>query len=246
MHAEAELEGLDAGFEVGVVAAVLGVAGVHLAQQVELETLLVGGDVGWREVADGLGHHVVNVHRGGANGRALVGAGQEARAEELVAALPLGGLDGDEAWKVLVFGAEAVEQPGADAGAREGERPGEELQHGGAVVDAFADHRAHDAEIVDAASDFGEELANGRAALAAAGELPGRLHQGASAFLVEGELALDGHGLAVVAREARLGVESVDVGDAAVHEQEDDALGARGEVWGAGGEGAVGVRQQRD
>jgi hypothetical protein len=40
----------------------------------------------------------------------------------------------------------------------------------------------------------------------------------------------------VVALEERLVVEGIDVGGAAVHEQEDDAFGAGGEVGGADGE----------
>jgi hypothetical protein len=61
-------------------------------------------------------------------------------------------------------------------------------------------------------------------------EVPLRLHQRPGGVVVERQRPLDRQRLAVVRVEARLGVERVDARRAAVHEQEDHALGLRREV----------------
>ena len=55
----------------------------------------------------------------------------------------------------LGFGAETVEDPGAEAGPFELEHAGVELEEGSAVVDAVTDHGADDAEVVGAGADVG-------------------------------------------------------------------------------------------
>src|SRR5262249_52118029 len=55
-------------------------------------------------------------------------------------------------------------------------------------------------------------------------------HQGTRMPLPHNDLALSGEGCAGVLFQRRLGIEGVDVADAAAHEQRDDALGARRKV----------------
>ena len=66
------------------------------------------------------------------------------------------------------------------------------------------------------------------------GELPQRLHDAllrpAGAGIGDGPGVVERQLLAVVLVEPRLVVVGIDVADAALHEQEDDALGLRGEV----------------
>jgi len=146
-------------------------------------------------------------------------------------------LDGHVAGEILVFGTEAVDGPGTHARAGEGAGASECLEEGGAVVDALADHRLDEAEVVDPIANVREEVADLVAALSAGAELPLGLHQRARRVLVvERERALDGQRIAVVLEQIRLVVERVDGRRAAVHEEEDDVLGARREVRLDGGE----------
>ncbi len=66
-------------------------------------------------------------------------------------------------------------------------------------------------------------------------EAPGGFQEFAGLGKLHARL-LEGIRLAVVALQQRLGVESVHVARPAFHEDEDDALGARGELRGLGGE----------
>ena len=203
---------------------------IHLAQEFQLEPLFFARTALRQHVLDGVVDDVVHRHGRGADRGPLVRAGQEAGREQLVAALPLRGLDGDEAGQVLVLGAQPVECPGTHAWPREGERSRKQLEHGRSVVDALSDHRADHAQIVRASGDLGEQLADGNAAFAAPLEFPGGAHQAAGLLGIEGQRALDRQGLAVVAVQAGFRIEGVDVRDTAVHEQEDDSLGPGSEV----------------
>jgi hypothetical protein len=103
----------------------------------------------------------------------------------------------------------------------------------------------HEAEAIDDLGDVGEELADPRPALAMLLEPPRTPEQVAGLGELDAGL-LSGEGLAVVALQARLVVEGVDLRRAAVHEQEDHPLGPRGEVGGPLGEGPgrVGIEQR--
>jgi hypothetical protein len=88
----------------------------------------------------------------------------------------------------------------------------------------LARHRAHDREVIRAAGDVREEVRHLEAGLAVALGLPGAAED--VAVIVEHRLLHRyGHGLAVQAGEGGLGVEGVDVRDAARHVAEDDVLG---------------------
>ena len=85
------------------------------------------------------------------------------------------------------------------------------------------------------AADVREQLADLDAALAVLVELPGRRQQVAGRRELELRLG-ERQRLAVHLGELRLGVEGIDVRDAAVHEQEDDAPGPGREVRRPGGQ----------
>ena len=153
------------------------------------------------------------------------------------------GFDGDEAGEVLVFGTKSLENPEAHTWPAEGEDAGVELEESRAVIYAIPDHGADDAEVVNARGDLGKQVADRNAALTVLFELPGRFHEAPDSVFAEGEAAPERDGFAVIDGEAGLGVEGIDGGRAAVHEEEYDAFGAGGEhgrFWGEGiGNGAL-------
>ena len=144
---------------------------------------------------------------------------------------------GDEGGQVLIFRAQAVSQPSAQAGPVGLNRPRVHHQQPGHVLGQVGVHGVDDAEVVDGLGHVGKELADPAAGLAVALKLEGRLHQALG--LAQG---LDVHcrrALAVVFLQQRLVVESVHVGDAAVHQQVDHPLGSGGKVRGLGNQGVA-------
>ena len=101
----------------------------------------------------------------------------------------------------------------------------------GAVSDAFGVQAMQQAEIVGVFADFGEQVRDHTAALAAGAETPERFHEplfGDFAEVAEphaGEINV----LAIPSDQFRLVVEGVDVTGATLHENEDDAFGAGGQ-----------------
>ena len=90
-------------------------------------------------------------------------------------------------------------------------------------------HAADDGDVVDTSRDVREEVADRRAALAVAVEVPRGRHD--VAVLVEHRARrLERHRLAGFLGQARLGVERVDVREPAGHVAEDDALDLRLEM----------------
>jgi hypothetical protein len=84
-------------------------------------------------------------------------------------------------------------------------------------------HRANDRQVIGTAPHMGEQIAHGQAALSPVVKLPGRLQHGADIIkLGRGDLHLDR--LAVLLREAGLGIECVDLRRSPIHVQEDDVL----------------------
>ena len=88
-------------------------------------------------------------------------------------------------------------------------------------------HRADDATIVDDLCDIRERLVDIDPALAAFAEAERRGHEPA-VFLRSVKFPL--RFLPFMFLQSRFGIEGIDVRRAAIHEQEDDAFGARGEV----------------
>ena len=79
LHAEGQLEGLNARFQVGVAMANLGVAPVDALQHVQLITLLVGVELLLQQVFDRLALDVLHFEACVADGGALIGARAETR-----------------------------------------------------------------------------------------------------------------------------------------------------------------------
>ena len=98
------------------------------------------------------------------------------------------------------------------------------------VVGMIGLQRADNAQIIDAFRDVREQARDLDAASAVRLEGPVRLLEEARVVAGPPLPFVDGDGLAVVAEQGRLGVEGVDVRNAARHEEEDDVLGARREV----------------
>src|SRR4051794_12531338 len=82
-----------------------------------------------------------------------------------------------------------------------------------------------DAQVVGVLSDVGEEIGNPQAALAVLLELPGGSHE-RFALAAATRIA----GFAVIGEETRFVVKGIDIARAALHEKENDALGAGEEM----------------
>src|SRR5204863_418016 len=80
--------------------------------------------------------------------RALIGGRQEARTPERRSLRGLRRADDQVAGQVLVLAAQSIEQPGAQAGARERLFPCVHLQACAVMVDVVRDHRANDSDVV--------------------------------------------------------------------------------------------------
>ena len=132
------------------------------------------------------------------------------------------GTEYDIAGQVLVFGAQPVSQPGTHGRAAGLVGAGVHHQAGRLVIGDIGVDRADPADVVGDFAEVRPELADVHAALPVLLEFERRLHQLAGAAL--GLDGAAGKRLAVVLLERGLGIEAIDGGAAAVHEEEDDAL----------------------
>jgi hypothetical protein len=103
--------------------------------------------------------------------------------------------------------------------------------------------RVDDAEVIDALRNVGKQFTDLDATLAVLLELPRRLEQIARGGELDTRLGKR-QVLAVALLQFRLRVEGVDLRGAPLHEQENDALGPRGEVRILGGEGLGGLSRR--
>ncbi len=226
LHAEGEFKGFDAAFEGTVMAGEFELTAVEILRVVNLHALNGARSFG---VADERNAGVARRDAHRADGRARVGRGQERGAEVVGAAVALRGADGEVAGHRRILRAQPIGDPGAHAGADEGVRTGVQFKQRAAVTAVGAVHGLDEADVVDVLGDLGEQVADPGAALAVLLKAPGRLEQ------VEGFAGYDlgareGQGLAMVTLQERLVIEGVHLRRSAVHEEEDDALGAGGEV----------------
>ena len=225
LHAEAELERADAGLQRGIVLPRLQVAIVEPFEQIELLALLGQRQAIVADVFDQLLDGGVL----GVDVRAFVDARQKA-------GLPvLRFLDRvaerahrDERRQVLVFAAEAVAEPGAEAGANLAGVAAVHQEQRRFVAGDVGVHRADHGDVVDRLGGATEDVADLDAALAVLVEFERRGEGGAGLAL--GRECAAGQQLAGIFVEHRFGIERVDVRRAAVHEDVDDALGFGGEV----------------
>ena len=185
LHAEGKFKGLNAGFQMRVVPALLLVEAVDRAEHIELIALLLSGQPFVGEIGDGLGLDIFDIHEGVADRSALVGAGKKATTPVLPTAVPKGRFDRDEARKISLLGSQALHDPRTHAGSRERERSGVKLQHSRAVVHTVTDHRADNAQVINHATDVREQATDRDAALTVALERKRRLHQAADVAVGE-------------------------------------------------------------
>lgn len=141
-------------------------------------------------------------------------------------------VEDDESGKVLVFGTEAIADPGPHAGTSLEARSGVEEVVRRGVFGKLGGHRFDEGEVVGDLGNMGEEVADPGSRLAVLFELPGRLHDLADVVKLGGLKFADGFSgiLPVVFFEGRFVVEGVDLRRAAIHVKEDDVLGLRSVV----------------
>ncbi len=237
LHAVGEFIGGDAGVESRVLFPLGEVALVHAGDEIERFAL--------RFAADALGGVQVQ-HRtlAAAEDGALINGGQIAGAVGPGAGLHGAIAHDDEGGEVLIVAAESVDGPGAERW------PAGELRAAGAqvdgrrVVEGVAVAGTDDGDVIGVVGQVREERGDFEAGLAAAVELPRRAaHERLAEIDAAGDEPLaEGarQRLAVVLAEVRFWVEGIDMADAAMHEEEDDVLGAGGKVGRArrGGAGA--------
>ena len=173
---------------------------------------------------------------------ALVVGGQEVVGEDLRPRVRQLGRDHDERRQVLVEGPQAVADPGAEARPREGDRTRVEAEGRLEVVGVVRVHRADEANVVHDAADVREEVAYHRAALAARLEIEERAKQVLDALRMRPQ----GRRLSVKREQLGLGIEGLQMGEAAGQEDEDHPLGLRRVVARLGRQGVSArvVRQQ--
>src|SRR5439155_13177132 len=106
-----------------------------------------------------------------------VRSGQETRAVLSSAFDQWSGADGDEAGQVLVFCAQTVSNPGAQARARSHSLTRIHLQTSAGMIHIVGYHRADDAQAIGARANVRKQFAYVESRLPALGELPGRSQQ---------------------------------------------------------------------
>src|SRR5262249_34844448 len=142
---------------------------VEGADQVELAALVLIG----RLAAYDIGHRRIARLEDGA----LVGGGQEAAVEVVQAARRNeSAVEDEEAGQVLALAAPAVAEPRAHARPTLNAAAGVQEVVGAGVLGELRHHRADDGQIIGAAGDVREQLADPQAALAVPAELPRRGH----------------------------------------------------------------------
>jgi hypothetical protein len=124
----------------------------------------------------------------------------------------------DETREIFVFGAEPVGHPAADAGMSGQDGAGVHLEQRRTVRGAQRVHRANQRDVVDVLRDVREQLRDFHAALAVLLERPRRRQEAARRAHDRLHFAHARHRLALVLEQGRLGIEGVDLADAAVAE----------------------------
>ena len=173
-------------------------------------------------IAAGRRIQVRDRHRAGLKRRGRVGGAQ-------VAAGQLhgrrGAADVDEGRQILVAGAERIGDPAAEGRMveRAAAMAGLGFDDGGKVIAFVAPHRADDGDVVDHAADVREPVGDRHAGLAVMLE---GAQAGNDRTLHLRDVVAEADGVDQLAGVlVVLGVEGVDVADAAAHEKEDDRFG---------------------
>ena len=141
----------------------------------------------------------------------------------------------DEGGKVVVLRSQPVAHPGSHRGTQEVVAAGVNHAHGLPVGRSAGVHRLDEAKVVGVLREVRPEVTDPRPALPPLPKFPCSVENFPTAGLVlqldvQVVEALEGKRLAVVFLQHRLGVEGIDLGDPAVHEEKDDPLGHGGVV----------------
>ena len=207
LHAEGEFEGFNAGLELLVFLDGLHVAAIELGHEVELLALSFFG----RELALEVSDYLIGRSAWTEGGlRTLEDAGEEGRLTTIGPTT-----EADETREVLAFGAEAVEDPRAQA--RLGENRGASMHQlsGWTVGREVGVQGADDAHFVGLLLKLREDFRDLEAGLAALLELERRREEDATTATL---------GLLSVGLHARLVVEGVEVRRRTTREDVDDVL----------------------
>lgn len=170
LHAEGQFVALHAGGQLGMVGLLFLVPAVELGQQVELAAAvhglvaLAGLEVGHRRTAAAKQHALV---LGRDEPRTPVGRSAIGRAD----------VENDKAGQIVVGAAQAVGDPGADAGETVANEPRVHLQGGRRVGGGVGLHAADDCQVIDTTSYAWEERGNGNPRAAGRRKLPGRAEE---------------------------------------------------------------------
>ena len=145
----------------------------------------------------------------------------------------LSAVEYDIARKVFVFASQTVGGPCAHAGPPLQAQSAVQIVTGTGVLGEVGGHRSNDRQLVGQFGHMRKQITDPGPALSALFKLPGRLHYFADiselgSFDFTDSLARI---LAVVLGQKRLVVKRIHLGNAAFHEQENDALGACLEMW---------------
>ena len=145
----------------------------------------------------------------------------------------------DVAGEVLVDIAEAVVDPASEGGLAADEGTGVHHEHGGAVDGGLGLEGVDKGDVIDALRKVWEEGGDLLAALTVLVEVPLGFDDAAFVLFSSTSEGFDGDGFAIEAFHLGFVIEGVDVGRAAIHEEENDALcfGWKMLLRNAGGEG---------
>ncbi len=138
------------------------------------------------------------------------------------------GAHGNEGRQVLIVAAEAVAEPGPEAGADLSSVAAVHEQKRKLVTGGIGVGGANNGDVVNALGNVREEVADLNPALAILAELERRRQSGAG-FSFGGQIAA-GKFFAGVLGEHRLGIEGIDVGWPTVEEDVNNMLGLGGKV----------------
>ena len=238
LHPVGKLEGTDPRLDRRLAGALVEMAGIERAEEVELLLLAVGAEARIADVVDEL----AGVGLRGVDMRSLEGPREEgappvARPPDRHSA----GHQRDEAGEVVILLPHAPGQPGAEAGAHLPHVAGVHQHQRHLVVGKLDMHRTDDGELVGVAGKVRKEIADRDAALAVPGE--GERGGEGHAGLALGLEVVIGERLAAAGLELRLRVERVDLRHAAVQKHVDHPLRPGGEVGGEGAGHAIASEQ---
>ena len=130
----------------------------------------------------------------------------------------------DVAGEVLVDIAEAVVDPASEGGLAADEGTGVHHEHGGAVDGGLGLKGVDKGDIIDALGEMREEGGDLLAALAVLVEVPFGLDDTAFVLFSSASVGFDSDGFAIEALHLWFMIEGIDMGRAAIHKEENDAL----------------------